>query len=1096
MAFLRRRAPRSPLSLAQRLLALTVFLVPPSVLCVWGASAFIRQIDGALAQAAPLASAEVSRSLRREVRIGRLESDLTSGGILALIRRRSQFGTVPVIASDVSVANGTTIAGSGLVASARRVTVDLNIPLLLGGQTASGGVPRVTVTDPFLLLERFRDGSFNVTKLLPKKDPNQPPSPPFRTYVALENGRVRFQDFQTRIATPSAPAVNSVQNLNGFADLSGAREFRFVASARAQRGTPTAQRLTGLLKVDGSLGRGLPSVRPDAPSKESARYLIHFAATGAAARYWLPYFVALPAIRITSGTADVDATLAAPRPPSPGTPNPRLGIAIGARFRNGRIEAEALPVPLTDAVGRLAFSEGALDYDAAGRVLGEPVSSSGTLWNLTAPELSAATRVRKEVPKPQLAVTLRADRVPLERSLATFLPKGVRVPSGLRVSGAAAITAAFNGSLGQPVITAIASLPSGQIAYQDFPPLSRIAANLTYTQGLLGVTNATAQIAGGGTVRGRLGLRLAPSTSGGEAERGNSVFAARVENVPLPRLAALRRLVPIGNRAQPLRLAGSGSVDLTGKRVRGQFSAAANVRTNGLALGSLSFPVASARVIYDKGVVSLPWARVLSPSGAATVRGGVGTGGALSLRFALSSLDLRGLASALGLSGIGGTLTASGTVEGTTAAPRVLVERAVALNLKYQIGATPAENGQVASPPRTLALDTVTARNLVLTRSDLVIADPLLLRRYPAVVAVSGRISDLLPSNSASGRGGPRLALTARISNLDYAEVLRQLGVEPPISITPGQTNSAAIDSIFTRSAPRPLVIPTQPRSRGPFRSIASAAANATSRAGAAFSGFVNESTVRVTGPIRSPSISGAAQLGRLLIGPYPVDGGYVRFAFGPDGSSLPEIRLRASVGVITASASLDKNGKIQGTFRAPNLRLAPLSFLTEGVVGVSGDLSVAGTLAGDLQNAVVQAQVFPSTVEIAGTSLTGVAADSIVVRYRAASKTSDLSVPKLSFVQGGTQVSANAVRYNFSNGRFAGDLRVQTGDIGVLLDTVRRSGLADTPAGAGIVRSLNALPYPVSGTFVLNRLAVSGRIANGLFTERSVTADLQARNL
>ncbi|MBC8101491.1 MAG: hypothetical protein H7Z41_02735, partial [Cytophagales bacterium] len=37
---------------------------------------------------------------------------------------------------------------------------------------------------------------------------------------------------------------------------------------------------------------------------------------------------------------------------------------------------------------------------------------------------------------------------------------------------------------------------------------------------------------------------------------------------------------------------------------------------------------------------------------------------------------------------------------------------------------------------------------------------------------------------------------------------------------------------------------------------------------------------------------------------------------------------------------------------------------------------------------------------------------------------------------------------------------------------------------------------YPVSGTFVLNRLAVSGRIANGLFTERSVTADLQARNL
>ncbi len=1089
MLFRRRTAPKTYISLPQRLFCLGLVVAPPLALAVLGADAFIRRVDGVLAQAAPLVSAEASRALNREIRIGRLESDLTAGGIVGMIRRRAQFGTVPVNAYDIEIANGRTIAGSGIVASARQATIDLSIPSLLGGKIATGGVPRIALLDPYLLLERYKDGSFNVTKLLPPKKPNQPPSEPFQTYVSVENGRVTFRDFQTRVAAPSSPAVNFVRIVDGFADLRGSREVRFAANALAQKGTVTEKRLAGPLAVNGTLGRGLPSVRPNAPSESSARYLVRLSAAGASAPYWLPYFVALPSFTVTRGIADVDVTLAAPRPAVPGTRNPRLGIALGARFRDGSVTAREFAVPLTDAAGTLDFSDGTLNYDAAARVIGEAIASSGTLWNLTAPENVPPRSGVKQTP--QLAVTVSAPQIPVQRALKTFLPRTARLPEGLRVSGIANVTAAVNGSVNQPTITAVAALPTGQVAFRDLPRLTNLAANVTYTQGLLGLTNATAQVVGGGSVRGRVGLRVAAGATGSAAERGNAVFSARVENISLETLAPLQGLTAVKRADRSLRLTGIGSADITGKRVSGVLSAAANLKTRGLTVGGVGFPVATARVIYDKGVVSLPWARILSPAGAATVRGGVGEGGALSLRFALSSLDLDRLSSALGVAGVGGTLTASGTVSGTASAPRVNIERAVALNLKYQSAAVAAGNGKKPSPARTFAIDTVTARNVVLTRSDLVISEPILLRRYPAVAAISGRVTNLTSPRGNTG-SGPRLALTARVSNLDYAEVLRQLGIEPEIPVaTEGRT------------AASPLVLPALTGSAGgqnapnnPIQKIVSAVAEATSKAGNAFSGFVTESTIRVTGPVSSPRVSGAAQLGRLLIGPYPVDGGFIRFAYGPEGASIPEVRLRGSVGVITASASMDKAGKIRGTFRAPNLQLAPLSFLTNQVVGVSGDVSVAGTVSGSLQNPILTAQIFPSTINIAGTPLTDVQAELIQIRYSSDSKAAELRIPEFSLTQNGTKIAANNVRYNFSNGRFGIKGQVQTGDIGVLLDTIRRSGLADSPAGANIVRTLNALPYPISGTFVLQDFSLGGRIANGVFTERSAVANLQARDL
>jgi hypothetical protein len=644
MRFSRRRsAPTSPLSFGQRLFCIGIVLTPPIVLGFQGADAVIRQIDGVLAQSAPLVSAEASRSLNREIRIGRLQSDLTAGGIIGMIRRRAQFGTVPVNAYDIAVANGKTIAGSGLIASARQVTIDVNIPAVLGNQATVAGVPRIAITDAFLLLERYKNGTFNVVDLLPPKKPNQPPSEPFRTYVAVENAKVTFRDFQTRVASPTAPATNYVQITDGYADLTGSREFRFAGNARAQAGTVTQKRLAGMVAVNGVLGRGLPNVRPKAPSESSARYLIQLTATGASAPYWLPYFVALPTFTVTDGIADVNVTLAAPRPATPTRPNPRLGIALGATFRDAGIVARNFPAPISGGVGSLDFSDGTLNYDVAARVIGESVSSSGTLWNLTAPDATDPNAAPKgPLPTPQLAVTLGIPRIPVQTALATFLPKTARLPKGLRVSGVAGATVAVNGPVNQPVITAVASLPSGQVAFRNLPKLTNLAANLTYTQGLLGVTNATAQIVGGGSVRGRLGIRIAAGPSGSEAEKGNSVFVARATDVPLQNLAAYTGTAGLKTAGRPLRLTGIGSADITGKQVSGVLSAAANVQTKGLAIGNIAFPVASARVIYNKGIISLPWARIVSPAGAATIRGGWGR--TVRSRFASHSQALMWIA--------------------------------------------------------------------------------------------------------------------------------------------------------------------------------------------------------------------------------------------------------------------------------------------------------------------------------------------------------------------------------------------------------------------------------------------------------------------
>src|SRR5215218_2148991 len=99
------RRRRSPIPRRVRLFCFLLTWVPPLVLLVLGARTVLRQLDAVLAQAAPLASAEASRALGREVRIGGLSPGLSVRSLWEMARNLSGLETLPIEARDIAVAN-------------------------------------------------------------------------------------------------------------------------------------------------------------------------------------------------------------------------------------------------------------------------------------------------------------------------------------------------------------------------------------------------------------------------------------------------------------------------------------------------------------------------------------------------------------------------------------------------------------------------------------------------------------------------------------------------------------------------------------------------------------------------------------------------------------------------------------------------------------------------------------------------------------------------------------------------------------------------------------------------------------------------------
>ncbi|HVK02982.1 MAG TPA: hypothetical protein VM490_05880 [Armatimonadaceae bacterium] len=320
-----RRAPRRRrpplLTLPQRLAAFLLLVVPAVVLGVRFFNDTEDRLNAVLRQAAPLAEAELTRALGREVRIGALTPDLSVRTLLRDFFRRASLGVIPVTATDVAVAAGATFGSSPTLASARRAVAFVSIPKLIAGRT-NEAVERVLLEEPYLLLVRDRTGRLNLQDLIkPRKGP---PGKPFVTRVDVEQGTLRFVDFASKVR---GGQTNDLDRIDAAADV-GARSIRFTASARGKPGTATARRLGGPVSAEGTVGRGTPGQGEFAPGAGTARYLANVRARDADAAYWLSYFVGeQPTLGQRAARADARVTLLAPRASARAARSPSVGCS-------------------------------------------------------------------------------------------------------------------------------------------------------------------------------------------------------------------------------------------------------------------------------------------------------------------------------------------------------------------------------------------------------------------------------------------------------------------------------------------------------------------------------------------------------------------------------------------------------------------------------------------------------------------------------------------------------------------------------------------------------------------------------------------------
>ena len=1033
----KRAVPR--VSILARLFYGAVALIPPIVLCGMGGKAFLQLADRILAQSAPLVSQEASRQLQRPVTVGKITPDISLGSLWEGLLHRESLGTLPVGVYDIRLLNRpgkeTREAGGPLLAHVDSVTAFVSLPALIGGKTSSA-VPRIVVTNPEVVLVRDAKGQFNVTNIVPKRE-NAPPSAPFQTFARLTGGKLRFRDYSALRPKPELPADNRFSNINGFADLLGSRTIRFQIQTNAAPNSSTARHLGGIVSAGGEVARGLPALRPNAPAPESARFLVHLYVGDADATYWVPYFVKTPDFKVTSGRGDLNLALVAPRPPKPGQPIPGIGVTLGANIRNVGLYSPKLPAPLEGAYGKFNYNDGTLDFDAQARILGEQVFTNGSMWDLTAPQKNAP------LPKPQISVFLNAPRIPVERAVALLTPKDQPLPPGLHIGGVGSLTGTLSGPTANFVAT---GRISGLNVRQDgLPPVRNIAADLAYSGGLLGINNAVAFVEGGGQVRGRAGVRLAglPITA-----KGNAVFAVQGSDINLASLSALK---PLAKRPakDKLRFSGRGNVEVVGQRTSGLITAAANVSAQNLRVGDLSFPIARARVLVSGNAVSVPAARIESPAGIVSVSGNLNGTKTLSARWAVASLDVGRVAQIAGIQNARGLVSAHGAIGGTIDTPRLFVDELVALNLRYE---------QATDQPkltRRFAIDSVQGKNILVTPQSVTLARPLTVRRFPTTLMVGGNVSNLLPAKNQAAN--PRLNLYARLENLDFAEVQRQL---------------AAADRARLREAARNL-----PRALAP-----------TNTTDAPFGGLVKTANFRIVGTAKSPDVDGTIYLDRLFVGKYPIDNGSVLFSYNKNRVHVEKAKATASVGTITASGDLLANGTLRGQFAAPDLDLAKVSFLT-GTTPLSGRLSLRGTASGTTQKPNVSVSIDPSNVSVSGFALQNVTAQNARYVGGPNNKPGRIELPLLSFEQSGAQVTLKDAVYNVQTGQVGGDFSAQTRDISTLISALRQSGLSDTDAGAAFTQGLSRLPSPLTGQFTL-RTQVRGTLVDAANGQKRFTGD------
>ncbi|MBC8143121.1 MAG: translocation/assembly module TamB domain-containing protein [Armatimonadetes bacterium] len=1016
----RPRKPRKPahLSVMQRLACVVVVAAPPLVLLGRIGFGLLDYFDAILAQSAPLASAFASASVGREVRIERLSPFLSTRELWNYYRRVGTLGTIPIVADNITIANGAKYETSGELAFIRQVRADVSVPALLSGRE-NAAITRIEIRSPRLLLVRRVDGSLNVQELV--KEDAKSGGKPFLTTIDLQDAAIRLVDRATPLR---GEQVNVLYPVNATAIL-GASRLAFDAALTPKAGTVTAKRLRGAVRLSGTVAQGRPGSRPDAALPTDPAYTLRVALPDAEIPYFVAYlFGRVPNVRLDDGRAEalsatlVSANVAQTRaadavkkrnPKAKGAEPPAPSVLLSTKLRGVGGRVEGLPTDLQGFGGDVRFvSEGDLvSFDLAGSVFAAPLSLRGTVWNVTKPA-------------PNLAVRFDAPTIPLSRMLTAFK---TTLPPGITLSGNAGASGFITGTSENLSGTADVFVP--QATWQNKATVRNIAARLTVAGGVLQARQVTAQSDLSGALSGSGSVRFGEIVSGKNgdtlqllpANRIAADFSVAASRVSLPRAATLA-----GNAAPAnLRLTGTANVAATGGLRGGKLFLTADTQTQGLTVGGIPFTVAQARVLVRDNAVVVPQIALQSPGiGSLIVAGDSSLSGSapLSLRFAANALDVGKLAGALGVRNVGGVLNATGMVGGTLENPRLTLTRFAVLNPRYD----------------KYRLQSVTGANIVATKSGVTIpaTSPVVARRLPALVTVSGRITDFLPATANAKRGAqtrlrPRLALEATVTDVDYSTVA-------------------------------PFLPPPEPGS-------------------SPLAGTLTFARASITGFADAPRVAGLAQVRRVIVADYPIESASAQFVYDAGAVRVPSLLITSSAGSVTAQGTVSRSGEVTGSFLAPAIDLSRLSYLTQDTASLSGVARVRGTFSGTRDRPVVTASLDAPEIAVAGTTINNLEATNIRYIANLSQNVQRVEIPRVSLQQaGGTGLLLENGQYDFKRKTFGGTVELRSGSVGDFLANLRRSPFAQTPNGKSVLGAIRGLPSPLDGAFPGARTDASGK--------------------
>ena len=222
-----------------------------------------------------------------------------------------------------------------------------------------------------------------------------------------------------------------------------------------------------------------------------------------------------------------------------------------------------------------------------------------------------------------------------------------------------------------------------------------------------------------------------------------------------------------------------------------------------------------------------------------------------------------------------------------------------------------------------------------------------------------------------------------------------------------------------------------------------------------------------VSGTTLHPMVEGGFHVRGMSYLDTPLDSLSAKVSYGDQGLRLADLQVRAGDSLLTANGTLTKDGDISAEFQSDGLAMEKLSHLFQPYAAVSGNLSLKGSISGQMGEPSAKIEITSSDLAINGQTFTELAVN-------ASLDNNTLVLADAGLSSGKSKYSIPEASYDLKTKALAADIRVKDGSASQILAILDKS-----PALSG---KLTKIPRPLTGTV---NAEVSGSI--GMGSEKAV---------